>query len=115
MDRARRAFATACVGFVNAFNPHRIIVGGAIAQAQGDRMLDVARQTIAREGFRRTAAAVEIVQPELGPDVSLAGAYPLVLARLGDPAWQRGRSARGVPLSAPATDQSVQTPGVGRA
>lgn len=115
MERARRALATACVGFVNAFNPHRIIVGGAIAQAQGDRMLDVARQAIAREGFKRTAAVVEVVQPELGPDVSLAGAYPLVLARLGDPAWQRGLPARGVPLSAPATDQSVQTPGVGRA
>lgn len=115
MDRARRALATACVGFVNAFNPHRIIIGGAIAQAQGDRMLDVVRAAIAREGFTRTAAAVRIVLPELGPDVSLAGAQPLVSGRLGDPAWRRGGQAVGPSLAAPATDQSVHTPGIGRA
>ena len=116
MDRARRAIATACVGYVNAFNPHRIIVGGAIAAAQGDRLLDLVRETVAREAFKRLGASVEIVQPELGPDVSLAGAYPLVSARLGDPAWRRGGPGeRPSPLAEPATDMSVHSPGVGRA
>jgi len=115
MERARRALATACVGFVNAFNPHRIIVGGSIAQAQGDRMLGVVRTVVAQEAFGRLAAAVEIVQPQLGPDVSLAGAYPLVSARLGDPAWQRGRSTADNPFAGAASDMSVHAPGVGRA
>ncbi|HEX5451441.1 MAG TPA: ROK family protein, partial [Candidatus Limnocylindrales bacterium] len=43
MDRARRAVATACVGYVNAFNPHRIVIGGPIAEAEGDRLLGVVR------------------------------------------------------------------------
>jgi glucokinase len=114
MQRARRAIATACVGFVNAFNPHRIIIGGAIAEAQGERLLGLARDTVAREGFSRLAAGVEIVPPELGPDVSLAGAHPLVSSRLGDPVWRRGRQAQPT-LAAPATDMSVHTPGYGRA
>ena len=114
MQRARRAIATACVGFVNAFNPHRIIIGGAIAEAQGERLLGLARDTVAREGFSRLAAGVEIVPPELGPDVSLAGAHPLVSSRLGDPVWRRGGQAQPT-LAAPATDMSVHTPGYGRA
>ena len=114
MDRARRALATACVGFVNAFNPHRIIIGGAIAQAQGDRMLGAARRAIATEAFSLIAAPVQVVPPELGPDVSLAGAHPLVVARLGDPAWDRTGSASTL-LAAPGSDMSVQTPGLGRA
>jgi glucokinase len=114
MQRARRAIATACVGFVNAFNPHRIIIGGAIAEAQGERLLELVRDTVAREGFSRLAAGVEIVPPELGPDVSLAGAHPLVSSRLGDPVWRRGRQAQPT-LAAPATDMSVHTPGYGRA
>lgn len=114
MHRARRALATACVGYVNAFNPHRIIIGGSIAQAQGDRMLGVVRDVVATESFQRLAAVVAIVLPELGPDVSLAGAHPLVSARLGDPAWRRGGPVAN-PFAAPASDMSVQTPGAGRA
>ncbi|HYH92767.1 MAG TPA: ROK family protein [Candidatus Saccharimonadales bacterium] len=82
MARARRAIATACVGFVNVFNPHRIIIGGTIAQTQGDRLLGPIRQAIRDETFRGAAARVEVLPPELGPDVSLAGAHPLVSTRL---------------------------------
>ena len=114
MERARRALATACVGFVNAFNPHRLIIGGAIAQAQGDRMLGPVREVVAAEAFSRLATAVTVVTPELGPDVSLAGGHPLVFARLGDPAWQRNGPVAN-PFAAPASDMSVQTTGPGRA
>ena len=82
MDRARRAVATACVGYVNAFNPHRIVVGGAIAEAEGDRLLGPIRTTIASEAFDVLARKVQVVPAALGGDVSLAGAQPLVMARL---------------------------------
>ena len=115
MGRARRAVATACVGFVNAFNPHRIIIGGSIAEAQGERMLGMAREAIARECFSRLAAAVRVVPPELGEDVSLAGAQPLVSSRINDPAWRRNGSAIRPSFASPGSDMSVHASGFGRA
>ena len=82
MDRARRALAAACVGYVNAFNPHRIVIGGSIAEAEGDRLLQPIRDAIAREAFDVVARKVTIVPAQLGGDVSLAGAQPLVMSRL---------------------------------
>ena len=82
MDRARRALAAGCVGYVNAFNPHRIVIGGSIAEAEGDRMLDPIRAAIASEAFEVLARKVTVVSAELGGDVSLAGAQPLVMSRL---------------------------------
>jgi glucokinase len=87
MERGRRAFAVACVGFVDALNPTRIVVGGAIADAQGDRLLGPARAEVAATAFRTPRSRVQIVRAELGADVGLAGGHPLVIARLGDPAW----------------------------
>lgn len=88
MARARRAIATACVGYVNALNPHLIVVGGSIAEAQGDRLLDEIRAAIETEAFRVLAERVTVVPAGLGADVSLIGAVPLVARRLGsaDPA-----------------------------
>jgi glucokinase len=97
MERGRRAFAVACVGFVNALNPSRIVVGGAIADAQGDRLLGPARTEVAATAFRTPRSRVQIVHAELGADVGLAGGHPLVIARLGDPAWRGGRAT---PLTA---------------
>lgn len=82
MDRARRAVATACVGYANAFNPHRIVIGGSIAEAEGDRLLGPIRDAIAREAFEVVARHIKVVPPALGGDVSLAGAYPLVMRGL---------------------------------
>jgi glucokinase len=78
MARARLAFARAAVAWVDLFNPDRIVIGGSIAEHQGDRLLDPARDAIAREAFRTPARRVTLVPPDLGADVSLAGAQPLV-------------------------------------
>ncbi len=85
MARARRALAAACVGYVNAFNPHRIVIGGSIAEAEGDLLLGPIRDAIAREAFEVMARHVRVVPAALGGDVSLAGAYPLVMSRLEEP------------------------------
>ena len=78
MGRAVEQSRRRCVGFVNAFNPHRIIIGGAIAEAQGERLLGLTQDTIARECFSRLAAAVRVVPPELGEDVSSQARSPLL-------------------------------------
>ena len=91
LERGRRAFAVACVGFVDALNPTRIVVGGSISDAQGARLLYPARAEVAATAFKMPRSRVQIVQAELGADVGLAGCHPLVIARLGDPAWGGGR------------------------
>jgi len=95
MDRARRAIAAACVGYVNTFNPHRIVIGGSIAEAEGERLLGPIREAIAAEAFQVLARRVRVVPAGLGGDVSLAGAQPLVMSRLEAPASpSRPASAR---------------------
>ena len=91
LEQGRRAFAVACVGFVDALNPSRIVVGGAIADAQGDRLLGPAREEVATTAFRTPRSRVRIVAAELGGDVGLAGCHPLVTARLGESAQPGGR------------------------
>jgi glucokinase len=86
MDRARRAIAAGCVGYVNTFNPHRIVIGGSIAEAEGERLLGPIREAIATEAFQVVARRVRVVPAGLGGDVSLAGAQPLVMSRLEAPA-----------------------------
>jgi glucokinase len=87
MATARRAVAVACVGYVNTFNPHRIVIGGSIAEAEGERLLEPIRAAIASEAFEVLARRVRVVPAALGGDVSLAGAQPLVMARLANPSF----------------------------
>ena len=92
MERARRAFAIACVGWVNAFNPQRIVIGGTLAERQGERWLSPARDEVARTAFRAPATRVRIVPAELGHDVGLVGAWPLVAERHGNMVWRERRA-----------------------
>ncbi|MGH2467685.1 MAG: ROK family protein, partial [Candidatus Limnocylindrales bacterium] len=82
MERARQAFAAALVGIVDVLTPRRIVVGGSLAQGQGERLLAPARERVAREAFGRPAARVSIVPAALGDDVGLAGAIPLLAGAL---------------------------------
>jgi glucokinase len=84
MTDARRAVAAGCVGYVNAFNPHRIVIGGSIADAEGDRLLGPIRTAIATEVFSSLGRFVTVVPAALGGDVSLAGCQPLVMRRLAN-------------------------------
>jgi glucokinase len=88
MAQARNVFAAACVSYVNAFNPTLIVVGGAIAEHQGERLFRPARDAVAIGTFPIPGARVTIVRAELGGDVSLAGAYPMIGERLANPAWR---------------------------
>lgn len=100
MGRARAAFAAAAVSLVDIFDPALIVVGGSLAQAQGERWLAPARAEVARVGFRIAAARARIVPAELGDDVGLAGAVPLVAAAAA-------RGALGAPRDATETSSRV--------
>jgi glucokinase len=78
IGRARRAFAESCVSLVDVFAPERIVVGGSIARNQGERWLGPARERVAAVGFSIPRARVEIVPADLGDDVGLVGALPLL-------------------------------------
>jgi predicted NBD/HSP70 family sugar kinase len=92
MERARRAFAIACVGWVNGFNPERIVIGGTLAERQGERLLSPARDLVAQTAFQAPARRVRIVPAELGHDVGLVGAWPLIAQRHGNLAWRERRA-----------------------
>lgn len=102
MMRARLAFAIACVGWVNAFDPERIVVGGTVAERGGDRWREPARAAVAATALCAPARRVPIVAAELGNDVGLVGARPLVDSRHEDPAW-RERRARPWPAATGST------------
>ncbi len=105
MARARRALAAACIGYVNAFNPHRIVICGSIAEAEGERLLQPIRDAIASEAFKVVGSKVSVVPAALGGDVSLAGAQPLVMRAL---AGKRTVDAtRGAPGGRTGTDRAA--------
>ncbi len=85
MNNARRAFASAVVTIADVFNASMLVVGGGIAIAQGDRLLDPARDALKQSGYAHQAKRLEIVPAQLGDDVGLVGGLSLVgLARLGE-------------------------------
>jgi glucokinase len=83
MAAARDAFVASILGIVNMLNPSRIVVGGSVAHGQGDRWLQPARDAARLRAFSRDAGRrVQIVLSELGDDVGLVGAVPLLARRL---------------------------------
>ena len=78
MERARGAFAALAVGLVNTFAPERIVVGGGLAEGQGERLLGPAREAVRTTAFRIPRERVQIVPAALGDDVGLIGAVPLL-------------------------------------
>ena len=83
--RAIRAFAAAVVSIVDVFDPDRVVVGGGITMAWGDRLLGPARDAVEATAFRLQARRVRIVPAELGDDVGLIGTVPLVASALPGP------------------------------
>ena len=107
MDRSRRALGAACVGYVNAFNPHRIVIGGSIAEAEGERLLGPIRTAIETEVFKVLGRLVTVVPAALGGDVSLAGAQPLVMRALAG--VRTVDATRGAPGGVTGVDEQDST------
>jgi len=78
VGEAVEAFALAALGFVNAFDPGLIVVGGGVAAGLGDRLLEGAREKVERFALAPPARCTRIVPAELGDDCGLIGCLPLV-------------------------------------
>jgi glucokinase len=78
MEHARAAFAQFAVGLVNAFDPAAIVVGGAVALAEGERLLAPARAAIKDYALARARQDVHVLPAALGADNGLIGCVPLV-------------------------------------
>lgn len=73
----RRAVCQLMVGLVNTFNPEAIVIGGSVAQGQGERLLGPIRQAVAEHAFRIPRQRVRVILADLGDDVGLLGSVPL--------------------------------------
>lgn len=99
LERAWLAIGAGCASLVNLLNPEVIVIGGSIAEHR-PRLFDVAREQIVRRAFGVPARRVRVVLAELGDDVSLIGALPIVNDRIDDPAYRRTNQS--APAAAPA-------------
>ena len=104
LDRAWVAIGAGCASLVNVLNPEVIVIGGGIAEHRPG-LFEVARREIVRRAFEVPAKRVRVVPAELGEDVSLIGALPIVNDRIDDPTYRRtAQSAR----EAAATGQGAR-------
>lgn len=93
LEHAILAIGRAVAGYVNAFNPTRIIIGGSLAQAHWSRLSSRVHREISENAFSVPGRRVSIVPAALGGDVSLAGCHPVVMGRLGNAVWAEAVAA----------------------
>lgn len=89
IDHALLAISRAVSGFVNVFNPSRIIIGGSFAEAHWKVLHSRIEGEISDNSFKVPGRRVSVHPAELGGDVSLAGCHPMVVERIGNPEWER--------------------------
>jgi glucokinase len=89
IDHALLAISRAVAGFVNVFNPTRIIIGGSFAEAHWEGLHSRIQGEIGDNSFKVPGRRVSVHPAELGGDVSLAGCHPMVVGRIGYPEWER--------------------------
>jgi glucokinase len=81
IERGRLAVSQLVVGLVNTFTPEVIVIGGSVAQGEGDALLGPVKAAVAAHAFRIPRARVRIIRADLGDDVGLLGAVPLFALR----------------------------------
>lgn len=79
LARAGRALGAAIGGFVNAFNPELVVLGGGITAVLGEALLGPARGALPSHAFPAQRATARIVTSTLGDDTALYGAAALAL------------------------------------
>lgn len=85
VEDAGRHLAAACVGFVNALNPARLILGGGVLRGLPE-LVQVVEREIRAHALEAATASLEIVAASLGPAAPAVGAATLARIRLRDAA-----------------------------
>lgn len=78
---AGRVVGAAAAMLCNVLNPHRVVVGGELAEA-GDLLLNPVREALARQTLPGAAALVEVIPAQLGDRAVALGSVALVERRL---------------------------------
>ncbi len=79
LARAGRGLGRAIAAWSALLWPERVAVGGGVAAAVGERLLEPARTERRRVGASYIVGRIELVPAALGPDAALAGAGLLAL------------------------------------
>jgi len=64
-------------GIVNVYNPHRIVIGGGVAEA-GEVLFRPTRSSLKRHAFSFPMKHLKVVKAKLGNDAGVVGASVLV-------------------------------------
>lgn len=79
LDETATYLAAGLGDLVNLLNPSRIVVGGFVALALSEHLLDRVRRRLPEFALAAAAARVELVPPRFGPDAVALGAATLPL------------------------------------
>jgi glucokinase len=74
MQRAAHFLGIGLGSLINAFGPEIVIVGGGVAEALGDRYLDLVRSTARSQAFTDPDGKIKIERAALGDDAGILGA-----------------------------------------
>ncbi len=79
LEEVTEALAFAIGAAANLLNPHRVILGGGVAEAPEALLLQPLREKLPRYLLPQTAEGLEIVRAQLGYDAGIMGAIALAL------------------------------------
>jgi glucokinase len=75
------ALASGLTSIVNLFEPELVVLGGGVVGGTGEQLLGPVRERVLAESLSPAAAAVEIVESELGERVGVVGAAAIAYER----------------------------------
>ncbi len=78
VSEAGTHLGTALAGLVNLLNPEKIILGGAVAQAGGEMLLDPLLYFLRGRAFQRSVSATDVVISQLDDKASALGAVVML-------------------------------------
>ncbi len=74
VQRAAHFLGIGLGSLINAFGPEIVIVGGGVAEALGDRYLDLVRSAVRSQAFTDPDGKIKIERAALGDDAGILGA-----------------------------------------
>jgi glucokinase len=74
LERAARCLGIGLASTANLINPEKIVLGGGVVEALGEKYLKIVRAAFEARAFKSVLASTHIVQAQLGDDAGVLGA-----------------------------------------